>query len=346
VHELLHPPLLLADGGLSIAITLGVSLALSAASYFLMQPKKTKRKPPDFTPTTLAQQGDYIPLVIGRRRVGCLMAWAGNRSAKRGRAPGGKGLGGKKKKTDEFYYGEVGWTPICVGPAWKLHRIWADGKLIFDTTISSDDTPSGSALQTTNGDGFRIYWGERLQPVNTFLGDASRVGVASRWPHVCYLEWNEKLLGTTPRWVTHEFDVETRAKIDVIDAAYNLGEGQVQLSSPVSGPNAAYALAQILWESYPHGIGFDHTLFSMGEPAGEGGGEPGSFLDLEELIGDEGQVASVVAADGAEADGVVASLLQDMGALWLKDISDGLYHFRALRHEDAPIAVGYDLQGE
>jgi hypothetical protein len=191
------------------------------ASLLLLAPKLFKNKAEgalvtDFTPTNLAQQGSFVPLLIGRRRMGFVFGWAGDRGAYTPTVKvSGKGSKKKKQSTGQTVYSEGGWHQICVGPATKLYRIYQDGKVIYDTEITPDTTPSGSTLSTSDGTGdtFRIYWGEFDQAVNTYLGDASRVGISSAWPGLCYVQWIRKTLGPSPRWPQIEYDIERAADV-------------------------------------------------------------------------------------------------------------------------------------
>lgn len=188
------------------AILLVVSLA---ASYYLASRVKPPNPLADKTATTLAERGAFVPWVLGRRRVGAVVCWAGDRfTRKETVGGGGKGSAGKKPKQTVYF--ESAMHVLCVGPAFKLHRIWADGKVIFKGTIDSQSHPSGSTIDVGSEGAFDIYWGEHNQPTNAHLGHASRVGVTSRWPHFCYVVWRDKRLGTAARWPFIDYEIETR----------------------------------------------------------------------------------------------------------------------------------------
>jgi hypothetical protein len=301
-------PVLLADGGIGFIVMAALSIALSAASYFLARGEKGPKQRPNFTPTTLAEQGSVLPLVIGRRRVGCILAWAGSRytqteeTSSGGGGPFGKG-GKKKKSAGQTVYYEAGWHLICVGPAKRLHRIWQEGKIIWEGPINIDDDVSGTLFVDREGGEFTIYWGEPDQPVDSILADASRVGVASRWPHVCHILWTNKRLGTSPRWPQIEYDIECEAYTENLGTDFPGMLTQVDpriVAAEHEGVNAAYALAQVMFESYPHGIGLpmDHFSIYGADPAecttdpitvtgGDGGfveSDNGSF-DIDATVG-------------------------------------------------------------
>lgn len=226
--------LFLAYAAIPYLVTLAISVALSAAAYFLLRPKgagqpRGNTKESDFTLSNIASQGAYVPLLIGRRRIGAVIAWVGDRRAveqTQSLASGGaKGLlssfaggvpfgsRGRSRRvvpTGQLNYQESAWHLLCVGPARKLYRVWSEGKLIFEPAepLTPDNTPSGTAVVTPEAGFFYLYWGEDDQPVNTHLADASRVGIASRWPSMCYAVWVGKWLGPTPHWPQIEYDIE------------------------------------------------------------------------------------------------------------------------------------------
>lgn len=174
----------------------------------------------DFGPSSIASQGAFVPLVIDRRRIGPVIAWVGDRAAYPVTVRvNTKGSKKKSKATGEINYVEAGWHLLCVGPASTLHKIYQNGKIIYTGPINSVTTPSGSSLTTTMGDTFDIYWGEVDQDVNATLGDASRVGIASRWPYTCYIHWTGKNLGPSPHWPLLEYDIETASQYIAIDSA-------------------------------------------------------------------------------------------------------------------------------
>lgn len=185
-----------------------LSIGLSLLAGYLLQ-KKNKSLVQDDKPTTLATRGSYLPLVKGRHRVGPIFGWAGGRRTTKEKAPGGKGssLGGSPSQT---IFREDGWHQLCIGPAFCLWEIEQNGVPIFVGPITADSHPSGSTIDLGNEGSFRIFWGENDQPQNTYLGDASRVGVSSRWPRCCYVEWRGKRMGPSPNWPQMTYVVETR----------------------------------------------------------------------------------------------------------------------------------------
>lgn len=236
------------------AIFSAASFGISMLAGALLGKKTQPRGPFDDKPTTLTQRGTMIPLLFGRRRIGYVMAWAGQRSSAdtdRGRV-----------------YFEAGWHQLCVGPAYALHGIYENGKPIFTRTITRSDTPSGSVLTCTDRSSFTIYWGECNQPVNTYLaqggtdkrGKPLYPGVLSRWPNLCYVVWNKKRLGYAAQWPTLTYELESR--IDPIAPALTRSAAYIPMSQ---APNPSATIpgggAVVLIGAVPEGT---YTLSYVG----------------------------------------------------------------------------------
>ena len=189
---------------------MALSFALSYIAGRLLA-KKSGLKIDDDKPTTLTTRGSYANFLIGLRRVGPVFTWAGDREIKKEKAGGGKG-GGGSQKTEIFY--EAGWHILCSnGPVRALHQIIQSGKIIFQGPITPDSHPSGSTINLGKEGSFTIFWGEENQPINSFLGNANRVGIASRWPFFCYVVWNKKRLSGSPQWPVLDYVIDRRCEI-------------------------------------------------------------------------------------------------------------------------------------
>lgn len=184
-----------------------ISVGLSLLAAKLLE-KRNKAIAQDDKPTTLATRGSFVPRVIGRRRVGAVWAWAGDRGTTKEKQ--GK-KGGLFSTPEVDIFRETAWHLLAVGPGRCLHSIEQSGQTIFQGPITPDSHPSGSTIDLGNEGSFRIFWGEVDQPVNTFLGDPARVpaiGVSSRWPHFMYIEWRSKRLSQQPVWPLLTYDIE------------------------------------------------------------------------------------------------------------------------------------------
>jgi len=193
-----------------------LSAALSLAAGALLA-KKNKATIKDDKPTTLVTRGSFMNWVLGVRRVGPLFSWAGGRFTTE-ESSGKKGLFGSSPKTKVFH--ESGMHLLAVGPGFCLHQILDNGKAVFKGPISRDSHPSGTFVDLGGAGGFYIYWGEATQPINTRLGDASRIGVASRWPYHFYVEWAPKRLGPSANWSLLDYEIEVRVE-DVVLTTHN-----------------------------------------------------------------------------------------------------------------------------
>jgi hypothetical protein len=309
------------------AYAFNASLLLIANKLF--KPKSEGSLVTDFTPTNLAQQGSFVPLVFGRRRLGFVFGWAGERSAY---TPTTKvdSKGSKKKSTatGQTVYAESGWHLVCVGPARRLNKIYQDGKVIYDTVTERDTTASGSTLSTNDGTGdtFQIYWGETDQPANAVLGSAGRVGITSSWPFLTYIYWSRKTLGPAPRWpqLEYDFEVEPGAGTlatgslaahwdasDVDNVTLFLGTyvtqwddliGSAHLVPETPDERPTYSAGEIGDQAavvFPATVGpsDDHWLHAS---YGGGGDEP--------FVSDEGQVWAVVEFGALPSAGTVGTI--------------------------------------
>ena len=189
-----------------------IGLLVLAVSLSLLAQQIAKAKQPSFArddkPTTIATRGAFIPWVLGPHRGGPVFGWAGNRRIVKESTGGGKGGG---NQTKERVYYESGWHLLaCNGPFARLRRITQNGKVIFTGPIDPSSHPSGSSIDLGSEGSFRVFWGEGDQPVNTFLGNAGRVGISSRWPYLFYIEWTSKRLGTSALWPLLDYEYESR----------------------------------------------------------------------------------------------------------------------------------------
>jgi len=181
-----------------------VSIGLSLLAGQMLAKKNDSPIQSD-KPTTLTTRGSFTNWHVGIRRVGPVFCWAGDREIRKEKTEGGKG--GDAPEVDVYY--EAGWHVLGIGPMYALHQIIQGGKAIFTGPISSESHPSGSTINLGKEGSFTIYWGEPDQPVNSFLGNANRVTVSSRWPHACYVVWNKKRM-TGQTWGIIDYVVERR----------------------------------------------------------------------------------------------------------------------------------------
>lgn len=175
-------------------------------------------------PGTSSMRGSWVPLLIGRRRIGPVIAWVGDRvTTTESGGSGGKGSGGGS--VQQTVYFERAWHLLAVGPARKLRKVWVNGKLAWSSAgITPESHPSGSTISMDDHQGsFTIYWGHVDQPVDALLSDPSRVGVPSCWPNCCWVRLNDFRLGGFAVWplVEYELEVHPYRKGDTANADYS-----------------------------------------------------------------------------------------------------------------------------
>ena len=194
---------LYADPGTLAYIAISIGMSIIAAK---LAQQKNKTPVQDSKPTTLTERGEFSNYVIGRRRVGPIVAVANQRRKKNEKIEGGgKGLGGSKKQK---VYVEFGWHVLCPGPMTKLWSIIQGGEKIFIGPIDPISHPSGSEISLGKEGTFRIYWGDGVQPIDSVL--ATNLSINSAFPFVAGILWDKKRLGTSPIWEFLEYDIETR----------------------------------------------------------------------------------------------------------------------------------------
>lgn len=181
---------------------IGVGLALIAG---LLLADTVKNPLDGEKPTTLHQRGSFTNwLLSGKEQIQPVFCWAGDRKIKKEKVKGGKGFGSSQKQ-DVFF--EMGLHVLANnGPYRCLSRIVQRGEVLWEGPITPDSHPSGSVISLGTEGSFAVYWGEKDQPVNTILGDKSRLGVSSRWPRYFYIHWIEKRLGTNAVWPVLEYE--------------------------------------------------------------------------------------------------------------------------------------------
>lgn len=285
------------------AITAALSVGLSYVAALLTAPKDPKFLS-DNRPTTLANRGSFIPLLIGTRRVGPVFLWAGKRATHSNPGAGGdgtstgttggKGFGGGGSSSPTIYY-EWGFHALCIGPCTSFNRVIVGGKQQWPkkggTFVTPTDTPNGSILTCNDGSKFQVWWGYRDQPVNGRLSTVT--AVASGWPNVCYVLWMPKKLGPSPIWPNIEYELA----VVITDSA--LSQSPAQLDR---GANPAHALWQILTSPYPRGLGLDPALF-----------DGDAFEALGVQCAKENLGVNLIATDGVDAASTLTDLMQDVG---------------------------------
>ena len=204
------------DPATVIASTI-ISAGISYLAYKMAEPDEDDGLIGD-TPLTLSSRGSYLPLLIGRQKLGGILLDETTRRIveENTSQTGGKGAGaGGAGNGQKVVYSRL-LVGLCVGPARRLRSIEMNGERIwplegtFPAGITPDTHPSGSRL-TLGGDpaagSVVIYWGEGDQPFNAgMIGNG--YPVASRLPFVCYAFFDELRLGSQGTVPSLNFDIE------------------------------------------------------------------------------------------------------------------------------------------
>lgn len=328
-------------------ISAGIAFGISYGAYRLLSSSQDSGgsgapDPFDDSPVSTAKRGSFIPYLIGHKRLGASILWAGDRTSQQevigasssSSGGGGKGRGKSRSSSSQqsqTVYFESAWHGLClgtggaaVGEGAKLHKIYRAGKVVFDTTITQASDPSGSSFTTDDGHEFTIYWGERSQPVNTFLGDSSRVGISSRWPNLLYVVWEGVKLGPSPVWPVFEYVVEVPCETggtgnhvcNVPGNFYAFGSYYYTDSDPALNGgyeewNGAHVLDQLLFSAWPQGLGLDPDEFELLSLE-----HLGEVIDAEELY------TSLLSLRGNTAKSLIEALMQDLGFMVTWEIQD------------------------
>jgi hypothetical protein len=312
-----------------LALSIGLSLV---SSLFLK--KKNKSPIVDKEASTTASRGDYVPRVIGLRRVGAVIGWVGNRKLRKEKTASGKGFFSSDTETEVFYESAIHW--LCVGPGTFLNRIYMDGQIIYDTQITPTSHPSGTTVTVGGTSGafgtienaqgtLKIYWGEASQPVNDLasLNLNPPFAVASRFPYIMYVHWLSKKLGSSPRWSVIDYEVGCLP----LNTAGILPGIPIQVTGAVTGSyNPAHVLADLLFNPFPHGAGLDSGWFNLT-----------TLSDIGTTLEAEGVGISIEATTGEEVKAIIAEIMQDCGMFLV--LKDGLINFRLIREPSSSIPV-------
>jgi len=184
-------------------------LIISGIASSLLK-KKQKNPIVDEKPNSPSTRGAYAPVLLGRRRIGPLIAWVGDRTTVPESPAGGKGSTGNGSL--QLVYRENAHHILCVGPGHALHRIWINGKTVYAPVggITPLSHPSGSQIDLVGVGQFRIYWGEVNSPVDSFMGAGTRMQIQSRWKFLVRVVWIGCRLGGFPTWPAIEYEIQVK----------------------------------------------------------------------------------------------------------------------------------------
>lgn len=300
-------------GGYVVLAQIIVTGVLLAASYVISKNAMKRNQKPlgDDQPSTTATRGDWIPLIIGLRRTGCVVGAIppDSREEINVEGPGGALV-------------EAAWHQLCIGPADEIHKIYSANEVIWDTKITRAESPSGSTFILDNEKGqFTVYWGEDDQPLNPYL--STYLGHKSLHPRLCYIWWNRRNLGSSPIWEQHEYVVKVGCpRLVLKNSSYQISTDGVT----AKGVNFAHAILQIICAPKPHG---------MGRPLSDIDND--SLEAVGEVMEAEGMGCNLIITEGRKGSEVLQDLLQD-GGIAMTQVN-GRLHFRVLRASTDTVPV-------
>lgn len=200
---------ILQANGADFLLVIQVAALLLTVALVLTQ-KKPKLANLDDALQSSATRGAFIPLLIGRHRIGPVFAFVDDSATHAftdSPSQPGFGKGGGSAPTPPSYW-EDSLHVLCVGPGSRLLAIFENGKTIFNADVSPDSHPSGSAFTLADGSVFKIYWGFSDDPALPLLAGSTRHGLTVRYPLVMKILWCSKNLGQSRQWPRLEYEVE------------------------------------------------------------------------------------------------------------------------------------------
>lgn len=286
-----------------VTILFLAAIALSIVAGMMMKPKVGHNQRDGRLPQ-LVKRGTVGPYIIGNRIVDGKPLWVGRRFTREEKFKGGKkgGKGGGAGKQIIYYEDAVHF--MALGPWNKLNQIrQGDDTVIFQGPITPNDTPSGSTLQDVNGNQFKIYWGERTQPINADLSGDDALGVASRFPYHCYVHWVKRRLGVSAVWPMLDYDGEATCIGSTLPGS-PCSFGETAPGARDGGMNGAHIIYQVATGSFPHGAGMDpHKL------------DFGSLKALGAKLQSERLPQNLLISNGTSVADIFDDLLADAGVL-------------------------------
>lgn len=197
-------------GGTEILLIASVLLTAGA----ILSRKKPQIANLDDSIESNATQGAYIPLVIGRKKPGHVVAWTedttpGTDSLLDGGPGGTPGLGkGQGSAPSQPNYTEKALHILAVGPGNELRNITQNNEILWEGLATPETHPSGTLieclLEPTSH--FRIYWGFPDDPILPYLGASLTHGIATRYPCAMKILWDDKDLGQSRQWARLEYE--------------------------------------------------------------------------------------------------------------------------------------------
>ena len=168
---------------------LGFAVGTAAGNALFPQSTPDGSRLGDLTIST-STYGTVRPLGVGHIRVAGNLIWAKeiretkngakSRGVGKGGGKGGGGTGGK----GAYSYSCSFAMAFCEGPVAKIVRIWANQKIIYDETTTTDQMKK-------QGLSFRFYPGSETQIADSLIEDDKGVGNVPGFRGLCYLVFDD-----------------------------------------------------------------------------------------------------------------------------------------------------------
>lgn len=142
--------------------------------------------------------GSSIPIVFGRQRLAGNIIWASDKTTYSITSGGGKG--GGPTSTATGYKVDMA-IALCKGPIAGISKIWADGKLIVDSSTTSMPLIG------------QLYSGDNNQTPDPTMESALGVGNVPAYRGLAYIVLNDYDLGVAGRVPIFSFEVNKQGGI-------------------------------------------------------------------------------------------------------------------------------------
>ncbi|AFU86580.1 tail protein [Caulobacter phage CcrRogue] len=162
--------------GAAIALPIVSAIVSTAISYIFPDEGPRLRD----TKVSASTYGNVIPEIFGTARVAGNMIWSKPFTEKKKKKRAGKG-GSYYNQYTYFCDFAMG---FCKGPVKEVRRIWADGKVIYDTT-------GGSEVVDNNKYRFRFYSGDEEQLPDSLVSEDKGLDYAPAYRGLCYVVFDD-----------------------------------------------------------------------------------------------------------------------------------------------------------
>ena len=296
-------------------------------------------------PTQVTERGQYLPMVLGRHRVGSALLWRGERSTVTINSDNVGQVGftaAKDDSSDLTGVLERGWVGLAVGCASVIQQIYINGSPALRQPLRKEQDTNQKidfeSIDEAGGTNLYAYFGntpayetgsEDYKKLMSALGFPE--GSPALFPNLIWLHFSKAYLGlSSPRWPQIEADIIVMPNSDQTEVQqFTFALNHPDLAEGVGGVNPAYALWVLLTSDFPYGSGI-----------GKSNVDKTSLDSIGNLLAAENLWINVNTASGEETRKVIQSILQDCGIV-MTDVS-GKLHFSLKRDGQSAEVVNAD----